>query len=426
MRRALTGLAALVAALTCPAPTSAQGLDLSCQFSFTRLDSATTNTLLVDTNAVYWASSYAAVPGTRIRIEGDFPYARYTSWNLYDAQAKPIAGLTDTQIKPDPGSVNPFLPGASRLFPKRRYTAFIEFGKAPASPRPNTIYADSPSGTFLLRIYVPDRGRDAKGGVPLPKVTLERAGSTGASPGLAACRTAQAPYPQLLNTAIADSRGAPDPTADGDGYPGRNPPEWRLFVNLAQSGAEVMLDNETGEDFRDQVSAGLPKSAGIFSNRDISYVFNPGSRGFGELLVLGGRAPTFADTRPAPATMPSGAQVRYFSFCQYEPISQRVIDCRSDDSIPVGADGRYTVVVSTAEQRPANARPECGVAWIPWGPATHGLLVYRQMLADPSFAEAIARIPEPRGERATMGEYYPGGEYLPAKAAFEARGCPAG
>ena len=43
----------------------------------------------------------------------------------------------------------------------------------------------------------------------------------------------------------------------------------------------------------------------------------------------------------------------------------------------VGGDGRYTVVVSTSSQRPANPAPNA---------------VYRQMLADPSFTEATARV----------------------------------
>ena len=47
--------------------------------------------------------------------------------------------------------------------------------------------------------------------------------------------------------------------------------------------------------------------------------------------MLHGRAPTFADTRPGPGVMPSGQQLRYWSFCQCEPAIQRVIDCRSDD-----------------------------------------------------------------------------------------------
>ena len=89
-------------------------------------------------------------------------------------------------------------------------------------------------------------------------------------------------------------------------------------------------------------------------------MFAPTSRGFGELLVLRGRAPTFADTRPGPAVMPSGQQLRYWSFCQYEPATQRVIDCRSDDRVSVGADGRYTIVVSTprgaARERAARVR----------------------------------------------------------------------
>jgi hypothetical protein len=100
-----------------------------------------------------------------------------------------------------------------------------------------------------------------------------------------------------------------------------------------------------------------------------------------------------------------------------------VIDCRSDDRVVVGADGRYTVVVSTAEQRPASARPECGVTWLPWGPQTQGLLIYRHMLAAPSFAQAIQNVPEPGMEREVMGAYYPSGEYLEGPRDFKAKGC---
>ena len=187
---------------------------------------------------------------------------------------------------------------------------------------------------------------------------------------------------------------------------------------------DILLDNETGEDMHDPASQRCGDGPGFFSNRDIAYVFTGTSRGFGELLVLRGRAPTFADTRPGPPVMPSGQQLRYWSFCQYEPATQRVIDCRSDDRVTVGSDGFYTIVVSTADQRPANATPECGVTWLPWGPQTQGLLIYRHMLPDPSFAQAIQNVPEPGREREVMGDYYPEGQYLPDRTAFEARGCP--
>jgi hypothetical protein len=389
MRRAL--LIAMVALGLLPATASAQGVDLTCQFALTRLDHTTTNVLALDTNAVYWATHYAAAPGSRIRIEGHYPFARYFSWNVYDAAGRPIDALSDFQIQPDP-------PGT--------YTAFVEFGPTPANPAPNTMYTgDSPTGQLWYRVYVPDEGMDQKGGVPLPRVTLEGPAGAGPGPGVEACRETQAPYlPTPSAPALAD------PTPDGDGYPGRNPPEWRLFENLCGSAVDIMLDNETGEAWHPQARGRCGDGPGFFSNRDIAYVFTGTSRGFGELLVLRGRAPTLE-------------QLRYFSLCQYEPATQRVIDCAADHRVPVGPDGRFTVVVSTAESRPANARPECGVAWIEWGPQPQGLLIYRHMLPEPGFAEAIQSVPEPGAERAVMGEYYPEGEYLPDRAAFEARGC---
>ena len=389
MRRAV--LIAMVALGLLPGTASAQGVDLTCQFALTRLDHTTTNVLALDTNAVYWATHYAAAPGSRIRIEGHYPFARYFSWNVYDPAGRPIDALSDFQIQPDPTGA---------------YTAFVAFGPRPADPAPNTMYTgESPTGQLWYRVYVPEEGRDAKGGVPLPRVTLEGPAGAGPGAGVEACRETQAPY---LPTPSAPA--LPDPTPDGDGYPGRNPPEWRLFENLCGSAVDILLDNETGEAWHPQALGRCGDGPGFFSNRDISYVFTGTSRGFGEVLVLRGRAPTLQ-------------QLRYFSICQYEPATQRVIDCAADHRVPVGPDGRFTVVVSTAESRPANARPECGVAWIEWGPQPQGLLIYRHMLPEPGFAEAIQNVPEPGAERAVMGDYYPEGEYLPDRAAFEGLGC---
>jgi hypothetical protein len=413
----LIAIATAVVALS-PATANAQGLDLSCQFALTRLDHTTTNVLALDTNAVYWSTHYVAVPGSRIRIEGEFPYARYISWNVYDAAGRPIDALSDVQLRPDPGSSNPFLPGADRFATPRTYTAWIEFGPRPANPAPNTLYTgDSPTGQVWYRVYVPDRGRDAKGGTPLPKVSLH-----GAAPvGLDQCRETQAPYlPTPSGPAL------PDPTDDGNGYPGRNPPNWRLFENLCGSAIDILLDNEDGEAFHPDARGRCGDGPGFFANRDIAYVFTGTSRGFGELLVLRGRAPSFANTRPGRRRMPSGKQLRYFSICQYEPATQRVIDCAADDRVPVRRDGRFKVVVSTPEQRPRNARRRCGVGWIAWGSQPQGLLIYRHMLAAPGFAQAIQNVPAPGRERAVMRGYYPSGRYLEDKAAFERRGCARG
>ena len=58
-------------------------------------------------------------------ITGDFPYAAWTSWTIYDAQAKPFSLATDSKITPDAGSVNPFVVGNPVLAPKRSFTLLV-------------------------------------------------------------------------------------------------------------------------------------------------------------------------------------------------------------------------------------------------------------------------------------------------------------
>ena len=304
-------LVVILGALLCvPGSASAQGLDTSCQFSLTRLDASTTNVLAVDTNAVYWGGTYAALPGTRIRIEGQSPHARYFSWNLYDSAARPIDALADFQLARNPGGDS--------------YTAFIEVGERPAQPAPNTLYTGSSrGGTFLYRVYVPKRGHDAKGGVPLPKVTLERAGAMGGALGLDACRELQAPYAWQLNTWSRRHRPCPIPRATARASPAATRRAGGCSTNFCGSAVDVMLDNEQGEDFHPDASERCGDGPGFFSNRDIAYVFAPTSRGFGEVLTLRGRAPR-------------KRALRYWSFCQYEPATQRVIACRRDDHVKVG------------------------------------------------------------------------------------------
>lgn len=425
-------LAALL--LVCaPGSSAAQGLDQSCQLSLARLDNTTTNTLLLETNATYWIASYQALPGTRIRIEGEFPYSRYTSWNVYDTRARPADAIADFRLRPDAGSFNPFLPGADRTRRPRRYELLVNFSAKPRSPPRNNLYAGRDedgnpnfAGLLVLRVYIPDRGRDRKGGVPLPRVTLEPAAGSGPALPTDACRRFQAPYPPVIDDAVRSSEGTPDVTGQSTAFPGRSPPVWTKFTNFSEAFTEVLLNNQTGEGFQDEADR-LPTnrsgSAGIFANKDISYVFTGTSQGFGRVLVVRGRAPTFPNTRPPARFFPTGKQLRYWSFCQYEPASQRVIDCRSDDRIAVNRQGFYTVVVSTPRNRPSNARAGCGVTWIPWGPFKQGLLIYRHMLAASSFRQAVQRVPEPGEEKRVMREYYPSGRYLSGKSAFERRGC---
>ena len=177
MRRTLLTAVTALALIAGALPARAQGLDQTCELTATRFDADTVNVLFPDKSAQYWSAHYTAVPGTHIRIDGTYPYARYTSWNVYDPLLRPFTHLADVSLQPDPGSSNPFLPGASRTTPvaQRHYTAYITFD-AGYQPGPNTIYVDpskNPAGVFTLRVYVPDRGRDVTGGVGLPQVTWQ-------------------------------------------------------------------------------------------------------------------------------------------------------------------------------------------------------------------------------------------------------------
>jgi len=116
LRRAVVA-ASLAAALAAPATAHAAGVDQTCELTATRFDPDTVNVLFPDSSAQYWSAHYVAVPGTRIRIDGIFPYARYTSWNVYDPILRPFAKKSDFELQPDPGSANPFLPGANRTTP---------------------------------------------------------------------------------------------------------------------------------------------------------------------------------------------------------------------------------------------------------------------------------------------------------------------
>lgn len=407
--------AVLGAVLAAPAAAHADGVDQTCDLTATRFDPDTVNVLFPDSSAQYWSTRYVAVPGTRIRIDGIFPYARYTSWNVYDPILRPFAKKSDFELKPDPGSANPFLAGADRTTPvaQRHYTLFVTFDPND-HPGPNTIFVDPathPSGLLTLRVYVPDRGRDATGGVGLPQVTWEPTSASGSPSVTSPCRNLEKPS----STTVTGTYGGLAGADSGPPYPGRNPPVWHKFVNLCQSGADLLFDNQFGDQVpaTGQSPCGSFGSGGFLSNIDNAYLYAFVSRGFGPLAVFHGKAPSFAATYPNAAVMPRGVQLRYWSFCQNDPLNQRYVGCRRDDQVRVDGKGNYTVVVSPPTKWPQAAQERCRrkTSWIPWGPQPGGVMIYRHMLPAPSFAQAIQNVSY-GSEKPQMGAYYPSGRYF--------------
>lgn len=427
-RKSIGGLAAFLA-LAATGTAQAQGVDATCTLALTKTDPAVVNVAYPDQAAIYWAGAYQAVPGTRLRITGRYPHSRYFSFNVYDAAQRPIDALADVEIAPDRGSVNPFAKGADRTARDRGYTAFVDFGPIPAARTPNTLYTGTgqtalpnTTGTLLLRVYLPDRGRDDTGGVGLPTVTLEPDGTAGAEPARSACATLAKPALPNVNAVVADASPPPPPSAAT--IPGRNPPLWKKFDNLVQAATTLAFNNPYLDPFAKPASALDPLGGhGAFlSNVHNSYVFAGLNRAYGDVSLTTFRAPTFPDTRPGPPRMPGG-ELRYWSLCTNDTATQRYLACANDDATAVGPDGLAAFVVSTPKARPAWATRDCGYDWLPFGASPSDTLILRSMLPDPSFARSIQRA-EPGREAATMGDYLPTTRYVPARETPACRAAP--
>jgi hypothetical protein len=383
------------------------------------------NLLYPDQAAKYWVALLPIPPGGHVEVAGRYPHARYISLHVYNPTLSAIDALADEEIAPDAGSLNPFLPGADRTAANRSYRVRVVNERAPSGPRaPNTIYTTSADGektsqfvaSLAFRVYVPDRGRDDSGGVGLPALALVTADGTRIP--LPECPAVV--LPDLKLTEGLASLGAPIPSTEANPAP----PLFRKHVNVATSLVNALVADNIGEQAAAPLRAltlQLP-SGGFGENLHNKYIAASMRAQRGQVLALRAKAPTTPATENGEPTM-GAAEMRYWSFCT-NIITTSYLGCVNDNDVPLHGDRRFTIVVSTAAARPANARRECGVAWLPAGPLTSTVLIFRHMLPDPAFPHSVQRA-ELGTEEATLGEYYPRGQYYPTRAAFEALGCPA-
>ena len=126
---------------------------------------------------------------------------------------------------------------------------------------------------------------------------------------------------------------------------------------------------------------------GYFGNLDNAYLSLETYRSNGAVLAFRAKAPTFAETAGA-ATMPAGRQVRYWSICSNEFATTRYIACVDDAKIHVDRAGDFTIVISDAAHKPANLAPTD--TWLPQGSSPDEFVLYRQLIASPTFTQSVA------------------------------------
>lgn len=430
----LLGLAACGSALETPASAVSSTAATSSSKSrdcgwVARSDANLLNILYPDRYATYWVAVLPIPPGGEVLLDGQYPHARYASFNLYNPRLEPLDALADVEIVPNAGSTQPFALGALRNAAVRDYRVHVVAGVRPDQRAANTLYSfqtlgpvtqGSPLAIAIYRVYVEDQGQDVSGGVGLPKISFKLANGQVLS-GTDACTLLE----QVPTLPAADTLNNLDPPIETQPNTAAFAKlQWLKFFDLQGSQANRFNATPLGPVLSGALGQSTANSGGFASNVHNNYIYATASQSLGEVAAIRLRVPTTPKTHDNVAVMGDG-QLRYWSLCSNEANTQRYIDCLYDEQVTRDASDTAIILVSRNADRPANARPECGVTWLNWGPFSNSLLIYRHMLPRADFAQAIQRIPGPAGahEQETMGSYFPSGQHM-GKLDFERLGCP--
>lgn len=128
--------------------------------------------------AYYWEYTYDAAsdPDMGLVIEGEFPDARFLSYNVYDDDEQTSYcergfSLMDVEINAEPGYENPFVTASGKK--NQKYTIYVlptDAASTVSAGKDNIIWFDSDVKKVctILRYYIPQP--DIKGGVEMPLV----------------------------------------------------------------------------------------------------------------------------------------------------------------------------------------------------------------------------------------------------------------
>jgi hypothetical protein len=393
-----------------------------------------TNVAYPGTEITYWGAKFITPPGAVLTLKGRFPHARYSSLNAYTDDGVSTGSLSDRQIRPDAGSINPGIPGKDRRAKNRSYTVTVIGEERPAVPAPNTLYAAPVDGAHqdvLYRVYIPDRGRDGAGGTGLPTPSLRLQDGTVLT-GQALCDEMNSIHdytntllPQGVFSNLIQGKG-PTETATNPASP-----TVRLgkYFNLPTSLARYLTPEEL-----ETAWALNPEYEGTqYDNSDARYMTGAFSFDFGQVVVLKGTLPTTPRTLNGEKKMTGGQLVAWDMCIVQSLVTTKTHRCVFDEQLPLrGRDGRqYTIAISRPENRPANAVVRCGVWWMPADPAGDGAgrpnvgqLLTRNVLPSSRFKQSSWAVETPFAADAmkTMGTYYPKGSHM-SKKQFERSGC---
>jgi F5/8 type C domain len=388
---------------------------------------------LPDPNVSYLLLGPGLAPfGSKMVIEGEFPYCRFFSLQV----SHPLDGKNytatryfgsaevswaDADIDPLPGHTNPFRPGANRLATNRKYRVEINMAKGdpvalngeafkpPYRQQGNTRFGSllvyqgpwgeqdffgNPKsdggkwnlGALWVRIYAPDKNKNVLGGVAMPKVWFElpdgRKYFLGADFSMLK-KNANATMPARVTHTEPNKNFGPE-----TGWF----KSWGIVRSILNGAAIANGWSRTGNF--DQINAvdrgvtgrgeNMPAPGNYephaTTNNYATYLGRSATVQKGYVAVLVGKMPVFPDTRNGAPLMQKG-QVRYWSLCGYDndiaaKLPGSVINGIMDDEVTLDRERNYIIALSRPEDKPQNAKTANGVSWVNWGPTSElGLMM---------------------------------------------------
>lgn len=313
-----------------------------------------TTLALPDYYANYFAYSFdRRTRGCRnigLRINGEFAYARYMSYNIYDAKSGTSFGsLTDFQIRPLPKNDNPFVAGSDSQAKNRKYVVnILPEGKSTEEEPGNALPFSRASVdvlTVIVRYYV-TKNNAPTGSVPLPRIEAfdVKSGKSVELPPL---------------------------------YPLTGTPKF-VYRQRLHKIFETVVD--------DKLRFYLVAGSGQFNNADNAYLINAVERVADEVLILRIKPPTY----PHNNEELDKTDVRYWSFNEGNPNTSTPFGM-PDKEFKAAKDG--FVYIAMGDESICRKAEQRGYNYMPWKAKTRrAVVLYRNMLTNPQYRGSLAKV----------------------------------
>jgi hypothetical protein len=265
-----------------------------------------------DTYAAYGLIGYYHEPGLRLRMTGDFPHARFMSFESYESKKKHhVDVLFDHEISADEGSQNPFQEGVPMNIPLRSYSVEV----VPENERSSAtnilrVGANQKVHSIFYRAYVPQDGIEINV-EDLPKIHAFDA-KTGA--------------PRNCPIAI-----------DTVYKPGFITNILRLVPH------KTKLEFKEGQ-FPNGTNAAIPSYHYVFTKQPHD-----------DVAIIKFKTPYFIDTQSGEGQFSHAGDVRYWSLCTQNVEKSQTLVCLPDYLSTPDENGLVTVVVGRGEDVEAEA-----------------------------------------------------------------------